>query len=48
MIKNEIYNNWFKKFKNYDIILNLLYIFIGEIKPFSIDPPIARSHDFFP
>jgi hypothetical protein len=31
MIKNEIYNNWFKKYENNDIILNVLYIFIGEI-----------------
>lgn len=36
-INAEIYNNWFQKFKNNEITKNLLAIFIGEIRPFSVD-----------
>jgi len=36
-INPEIYNNWFEKFKNDNVLLNLLYLFIGEIKAYTIN-----------
>jgi len=36
-INNEVYNNWIPKFKNNEIIKNFIYLFLGEIKAFTLE-----------
>ncbi len=44
-INKVVYDNWFSKFRSDEILSKLLYLFIGEIKPFSLKELSERFKD---
>jgi len=44
-INNELYNNWLKKFNKNKITTNLIFLFFGEIKIFSLNEIIERFNE---
>ncbi|KKN29119.1 hypothetical protein LCGC14_0847430, partial [marine sediment metagenome] len=41
-ISEEVYLNWLRKFRNKPLISNLIYLFLGEIKVFSLQEIVER------